>query len=66
VKRLHPLRAKGEADEQRAISDLPAAIMRGGLTFTIIVMVAYIGWSIGVIAGLWSQPSARGMMRQAA
>jgi len=26
--------------------------MRGGLTFTIIVMIAYIGWSIGVIAGL--------------
>jgi hypothetical protein len=52
LKRLHALRAKGEADEQQAISDLPAAIMRGGLTFTIIVMVAYIGWSIGVIAGL--------------
>jgi hypothetical protein len=48
VKRLHALRAKGEADEQQAISDLPAAIMRGGLTFTIIVMVAHIGWSIGV------------------
>jgi hypothetical protein len=48
VKRLHPLRAKGEADERQAISDLPAAIMRGGLTFTIIVLVAYIDSKISV------------------